>query len=245
MALAVSFSGKRVLVTGGGRGIGRAVVEKLYNDGAIVYTIDKEESLVSQLKKDFPKITAVVVDLCDWEATKKTVESFGPLDHLVNNAGVSDKGTHFLDISEYLIKKLWTVNFKAVINVTQTVAKGMIAEKIEGSIVNVASLAGHIALEGSTIYCSTKAAIIMLTKSMALELGEKNIRVNVVSPTWVNTEMMRKAQDFADQIVQQKGIIKRAAEPEEIADTILFLLSSKSSMTTGEEVIVDGGLSIH
>lgn len=241
MALQASFSGKKVLVTGGGRGIGRAVIEKVYNDGAIVYTVDKDQGLLQQLKADFPKVTTACVDLTDWAATKKALESFGPVDHLVNNAGILIC-EEFLEITEQAVDKQFAVNFKSMINVTQVVAKAMIDNNISGSIVNLSSLASRFNVPGISMYSCSKAAIVMLTKSMALELGPKNIRVNCICPTGVDTPLMRELPAAAGATIM-RAVIKRPVEPKEAADLILFLLSPLSGMITGEEVFIDGGVS--
>jgi len=240
MALNISFAGKRVLVTGGGRGIGRAVAQRLYDDGAQIFILEKNPELVQQLQKELPKATSVCVDVTDWKATKATIASFGVLDHLVNNAGVLIC-QDFMDMTEDIVDKHFSVNYKAMINVTQAAAKGMIESGNGGSIVNLSSLAGHLTCPGICAYSCTKAAVIMLTKSIALELGKHKIRCNCVCPTGAATEMAALLPEAAGAIIG-RAVDPRPVMPDEIADTILYLLSPKAAMITGEDVTIDAGV---
>jgi len=238
MALHYSFAGKKVLVTGGGRGIGRAIIQKLYDDGAQIFTIEKDPELVQLMQKELPKATVVSVDVRDWKATKEAILKFGNLDHVVNNAGIL-QCQEFMDMTEDVVESHLAINFKAMINVTQSAAKGMIANG-GGSIVNMASLAGHLTVPGLSAYSCTKAAIIMLTKSMALELGKHKIRANSVSPTGAATIMATLLPEAAGAVIG-RAVDPRPVTPEEIADTVLFLLSPLSGMITGEDVLIDAG----
>jgi len=240
MALNHSFAGKKVLVTGGGRGIGRQVIQRLHDDGAIVYTLEKDQDFVKQLQQELPKVTAVAVDLRDWKATQAAIESFGPLDHLVNNAGVLVP-QEFMDLTEDVVELHFSVNFKAMIAVTQAVTKGMIESGKGGSIVNLSSLAGHLTVPGLCSYSCTKASVLMLTKSMANELGKFNIRANSVSPTGATTEMAKLLPAGAGDVIG-RAVWPRPVDPNEIADSILFLLSPLSAMITGEDVTIDAGV---
>lgn len=250
MALTISFAGKRILVTGGGGGLGKAVAKKLYDDGATVFAVDKQQSLLDELKKECPKITTVTLDLTNFEETKKVVESFLPLHHLVNNAGISGKQS-FLDIDVKTLKNVFDVNLNSYVVVGQTVAKGMIKHKIEGSIVNVASVTCVRPYPTIGSYCCSKAAVAMLTKIMALELGEHNIRVNAISPAAIDTPMLAPPPEMTQEEIKgriafalERNIIKRFIKPQEAADLILFLLSPTASMITGENVFIDAGSSI-
>jgi len=240
MALHYSFAGKKVLVTGGGRGIGRAIIQKLYDDGAQIFTIERDPELVQLMQKELPKATVVSVDVRDWKATREAILKFGNLDHVVNNAGIL-QCQEFMDMTEDVVEAHLAINFKAMINVTQSAAKGMIANG-GGSIVNMASLAGHLTVPGLSAYSCTKAAIIMLTTSMALELGKHKIRANSVSPTGAATIMATLLPEAAGAVIG-RAVDPRPVTPEEIADTVLFLLSPLSGMITGEDVLIDAGAS--
>jgi len=240
MALHHSFAGKKVLVTGGGRGIGRAVIQRLYDDNAVMFILEKDPALVQLLQKELPKATSVCVDVRDWKATKEAIYKFGPLDHLVNNAGILAP-QEFMDLTEEVVELHMAVNFKAMINVTQAAAKGMIDSGNGGSIVNMSSLAGHLTVPGICSYSCTKAAVLMVTKSMALELGKHKIRANSVSPTGAATEMAALLPEGAGAVIG-RAVDPRPVMPDEIADTILFLLSPKAGMITGEDVTIDSGV---
>lgn len=182
------------------------------------------------------------MDLGDWEATERALGNVGPVDLLVNNAAVALLQP-FLEVTKEAIDTSFGVNLRAVIQVSQIVARGMIARGAPGAIVNVSSQASQRAITDHSVYCSTKGAMDMLTKVMALELGPHNIRVNAVNPTVVMTAMgqiywsdPQKAKTLLDRIP-----LGRFAEVSEVVDIILFLLSDRSSMTTGSSVLVDGG----
>jgi len=230
-----------VLVTGGAGGIGLQIVQRLHDDGAIVFAIDKNAELIAKLKKDLPKVNAQVVDITDWETTRKVIESFGPLDHLVNNAGVL-KTQEFMEISEEVASMHFDVNIKAPINITQTVARGMIAQGNGGTIVNMSSLAGLMTIPGIGMYSASKAAINMLTKTMAVELGPHSIRVNAVGPAAVVAPLANLLPANTGDILGPRLVIKRPIETNEVADTVLFLLSPLSAMITGELITIDGGI---
>nr|XP_031531820.1 L-xylulose reductase [Vicugna pacos] len=189
-----------------------------------------------------PGVEPVCVDLGDWEATQRALEGVGPVDLLVNNAGVALLQP-FLEVTKEACDISFDVNLRAVIQVSQIVARGLIARGAPGSIVNVSSQASQRALTNHSIYSSTKSALDMLTKGMALELGPHKIRVNAVNPTVVMTPMgqanwsdPQKAKTMLDRIP-----LGRFAEVENVVDTILFLLSDRSSMITGATVPLDGG----
>ncbi|XP_070335839.1 L-xylulose reductase-like, partial [Odocoileus virginianus] len=186
-----------------------------------------------------PGVETVCVDLADWEATEQALGGVGPVDLLVNNAAVAFLQP-FLEVTKEAYDMSFNVNLRAVIQVSQIVARGLIARGAPGVIVNVSSQASQRGLTGQ---CSTKGALDILTKVMAVELGPHKIRVNAVNPTVVMTPMgqaawsdPQKAKAMLDRIP-----LGRFAEVENVVDTILFLLSDRSSMITGSTVLVDGG----
>ncbi|CAO2646431.1 L-xylulose reductase [Lemmus lemmus] len=189
-----------------------------------------------------PGIEPVCVDLGDWEATEKALGSIGPVDLLVNNAAVALLQP-FLEVTKEAFDRWALGGVGRLGRVAEIVAKSMIAQGVPGAIVNVSSQASQRALTNHSVYCSTKGALDMLTKMMALELGPHKIRVNAVNPTVVMTPMGRtnwsdphKAKVMLDRIP-----LGKFAEVENVVDTILFLLSNQSSMTTGCTLPVDGG----
>ncbi|XP_057681708.1 L-xylulose reductase-like [Corythoichthys intestinalis] len=238
----ISFKGKEALVTGAGKGIGRATALALALCGANVTVLSRTQSDLDSLVKECPSIVPVCVDLSDWKATEAALKNIGPIDLLVNNAACA-KLQPFLEVTPDQFDQSFNVNVKAVLNVSQIVARGMIARGSGGSIVNVSSQASQRALKNHTVYCATKAALDMLTKVMALELGPHQIRVNSVNPTVVMTEMGRRGWSDPEKVKTMTSRIPlgRFAEVDEVVNSILFLLSDKSTMTNGVSLPVDGG----
>lgn len=239
----INFNSKIALVTGAGQGIGRAIVKRLAQYGATVYALSKSPQNLDSLAKEEPRVKAINVDLEDWEATRKAVEGVGHIDLLVNNAGINVLES-FLDIKQESFDKIFNVNLKAVVNVSQVVAKRMVADKTGGSIVNVSSQASQAALKDHTVYCATKAALDMITRVMALELGCHKIRVNCVNPTVVLTEMGKMAWSDPAKAgpLLQRIPLGRFLECDEVVDAVMFLLSERASMIHGVALPVDGGL---
>jgi len=246
----VSFKGKKVLVTGGGRGLGRQTVKRFYEDGAIVYTVEKEQELVDDLRKSFPKITVVQLDLTDLEKTKSVVESFGPLDLLVNNAGIY-VAQSFMEMTLEVLNSTIDVNLKALIVVSQAVAKGMIESKKGGAIVNISSMASRIAsIPGMSIYSCSKIAVTHMTRMMAIELSPYNIRVNAIAPGAIDSPSLASDTSIGQNMEEavkatlDKNLFKRFISPQEVIDLIFYLMSPLAAMMTGEEVCIDAGASI-
>ncbi|XP_031840605.1 L-xylulose reductase [Nomia melanderi] len=238
----IDFQGKRILVTGAGRGIGKELALRLSKLNAQVIALSKTKENLEKLHAEDPRIQTVCVDLLDWAAARKAVQSVLPVDLLVNNAAVAILSP-FLKATEEDFDLSFNANVKTILNVSQVVAGDMIKRKVSGSIVNVSSQASQAALRDHSVYCATKGAVDMLSKTMALELGPHNIRVNTVNPTVVMTEMGKigwsnpeKAQTMINKIP-----LGRFAEVDEVVDAIVYLLSDRSSMISGVQLPVDGG----
>ena len=236
------FSGKRALVTGAGKGIGRATAKALVDCGAEVVALSRTEADLVSLKADVPAITTICVDLADIASAVEAVKSLGPIHLLVNNAAAA-KLEAFLEVTEEAYDKLMTVNVKAVLFVSQVVAKGMVERGEGGSIVNISSQASICALHNHSVYCASKGALDMLSAVMGLELGAHGVRVNTVNPTVVMTDMgkvgwsdPKKAGDMLSKIP-----LGKFAEVEDVVNAILFLLSDKSAMINCTKLPVDGG----
>lgn len=238
----VSFSGKRAMVTGASQGIGNVIAKELAKRGATVIAVARSGDKLKELQKQVPNIVPVCVDLADWNATETALSSVGPIDLLVNNAAVAilepvgEIKPESFDIS-------FATNVKAAINVSQLCVKSMKERRVAGAIVNVSSQAGIAALENHAVYCASKAALDQLTRVMALELGPHKIRVNSVNPTVTNTPMslVGWSDPAKASAMQSKIPLRRFAEPEEVCDAVLYLLSDHSSMITGAVLPVDGG----
>nr|XP_019591132.1 PREDICTED: L-xylulose reductase [Rhinolophus sinicus] len=238
----LGLAGRRALVTGAGKGIGRSTVQALHAAGVQVVAVSRTRADLDSLVRECPGVEPVCVDLGDWEAVERALGGVGPVDLLVNNAAVAVLQP-FLEVTKEAFDISFDVNLRAVIQVSQIVARGLIARGAPGSIVNVSSQASQRALRNHTIYCAAKGAMDMLTKVMALELGPHKIRVNAVNPTVVMTAMgqvnwsdPQKAKTMLDRIP-----LGRFAEVDNVVDAILFLLSDRSSMITGSTLPVDGG----
>ncbi|KRT84160.1 dehydrogenase, partial [Oryctes borbonicus] len=212
--------------------------------GAEVIAVSRSTDLLASLQQEVPSIKIVAVDLSNWSATKEALSNIGPIDLLVNNAGVAILEP-LLDVTEEHVDQLFGINVKALMNVTQIVAKDLMARKAPGAIVNVSSLASLAGFQDHTVYCATKGAVDAFTRACALELGLHNIRVNSVNPTVIMTAMGRlgwsdpaKANPMLEKIP-----LRRFGEVKEVVDAVLYLLSDRSSMITGACLPIDGGFS--
>ena len=237
----IDFEGKRVLVTGAGKGIGRDICRELTESDAKVVALSRTQEDLDNLKADFGCET-VTVDLADVEATKTAVEGIGDIDLLVNNAGVSILES-FLDVSVEAFDLTMALNVRAVMIVSQIVARGMIERGNGGAIVNVSSQSSVRALADHTTYCTSKGALDQLTRVMALELGPHNIRVNSVNPTVVMTPMGKMAWGDPEKSGPMLSRIPLGhfADPEHVSRTVAFLLSDYSDMVHGVFMPIDGG----
>ena len=238
----ISFAGKRVLVTGAERGIGRTLALRLAACGGHVIALSLNQTPLDTLKAECPSVETVACDLTDWDATRAAVEALGPVHCLVNNAGTIFPNS-FLEITPSEIDFTFDLNLKAVINVSQVVARGMIARGEGGAIVNISSQSSIKAVSDRAVYSASKAALDHLMRVMTLELGPNGIRVNCINPTVVMTEMGRKAwSDPAKAETLLKAIpLGRFAEVEDIVNAVLFLLSDNASLISGVTLPVDGG----
>jgi len=239
----LDFSNRRILVTGAGKGIGRQLCQVLAKKtGATVFALSQTQENLDTLKKECPNIQTICVDVNDWNATRKAVQAILPIDGLVNNAAVALLDS-FFKVSPEDFDKSFSVNVKAVINISQVVAQSMKDSKKGGTIVNVSSQASQAALTDHTVYCGTKGALDMVSKVMALELGPFKIRVNCVNPTVVMTEMGKIGWSEPTKAATMKAKIPmgKFAEVEDVIHPILFLLSDKSDMINGITLPVDGG----
>ncbi|XP_005093825.1 L-xylulose reductase [Aplysia californica] len=241
----IKFDGKRALVTGAGKGLGRAIAVKLAACGAKTVALSRTQDDLDSLKAECPAIETCLADLSDWTTARQTIQGLGHFDLLVNSAGVSRVGP-FLETKEEDFDYVFNTNVKALYNVSQVVAKSMVEKKSGGAIVQLSSAASTQALKDHAVYCSTKGAVDSLTTVMALELGPHNIRTNCVNPTVTMTAMgvyawsdPAKANPVLNRIP-----LGRFAEVEDVVNSVLFLLSDKASYLNGVTLPVEGGLLI-
>jgi len=243
MSLEITLAGKKVIVTGGGSGIGRSLCTRLHAQGAHVFALDHNRGALTTLEKECPGVRTVVVNLEDWDNTQKVLKELGPVNALVNSAGITIDES-FLKITPDNYDKVMNINLKAMLNVSQVVAQGMIDAKTGGSIVNMSSVASRTGSTRCAAYNLSKAAVDMLTKSMAVELGPHKIRVNSVNPIFVLTDMCRAFVESGSVDKYASRIpLGRIAEMHEVVNSILFLLSDVAPMVNGHNLFVDGAFS--
>jgi 3-oxoacyl-[acyl-carrier protein] reductase len=238
------------IVTGAGQGIGRAIALTLAREGATVVVNDidpeKAEKVAEEVRSEGGQALPVQADVSKAKdvdtLVKKTVDNFKRVDILINNAGVV-KLMRLLELTEAEWDRTMSVNVKGQFLCSKTVIPHMIKQK-RGKIVNIASLASHIGAPGMAAYGASKGGVVQLTKATAVEVGKYNIMVNAVSPGLTMTELIKSAvKDRPDFIEGMDRIpLRRAAEPEDIANVVLFLASSESDYITGQVIVVDGGL---
>lgn len=235
------------LVTGGARGIGYACAEALAEDGArlILADIDAEGVAVAA-----EKLGGATVGLaCDMADSAQITAMFdkveaenGPVEILVNNAGIATPGD-FLEIPLESFQKVIDVNLTGTFLATQRAARTMVANDIKGAIVNISSINALVAIPSIASYCASKGGVMQLTKAAALALAPYNIRVNAVGPGSIDTEMMARvdANPEAMKTLMSRTPLKRLGTAREIGDVVAFLAGSKASYITGETIYVDAG----
>ncbi|XP_037349262.1 carbonyl reductase [NADPH] 2-like [Talpa occidentalis] len=238
----LGLAGRRALVTGAGKGIGRCAVRALHAAGAQVVAVSRTRADLDALVLECPGVEPICVDLGDWEATERALGGVGPVDLLVNNAAVALLQP-FLEVTKEAFDRSFSVNVRSAFQVSQIVARSMVDRGVPGSIVNVSSMVSHVPFPSLSVYSSTKGAMTMLTKAMALELGPHKIRVNSVHPTVVLTAMGKRvtADEEITRKLKERHPLRKFAEVEDVVNSILFLLSDCSASTTGSGIMVDSG----
>ena len=235
-----SLEGRSALVTGASKGIGRAIATELAAAGASVVLgyrsgKDEAESLAAELGG-----RAVQADVSDPEEARRLVEEAGDLDILVNNAGLTRDGV-LARMSDDDWRMVLETNLSSVFYTCRAVARSMMRKRA-GSIVNVSSIVGVHGNWGQTNYAASKAGIIGFTKSLARELGSRNVRANVVAPGYVRTQLTDVLPEEATQAMLSGTPLGRLGEPADVAGAVRFLCSDEASFITGEVLLVDGGL---
>ncbi len=242
------FTNRHVLITGAARGIGLEIARHFAREGAILSLLDNNQQnldkAVEELQQTAAGLHAYNTDVSNLEQVRSaviTAEDIQPIDVLINNAGIANQ-TPFLEIEENDWKKIIDINLTGMFFVAQTVCK-LMAKRQKGVVVNMASKNGLDGEFGYAHYNSSKGGVIMLTKTMALELAHLGIRVNAVCPGYIETPMSKKidSPEFTEAFVKQYIPLNRPGKPEEIAPIFLFLASDESSFITGQIIIADGG----
>jgi len=233
------FKGKKFIVTGSCAGMGEKITERLIDLGSFVYAVvEKEEGAA----KPLPNTKQIFCDVSNWEDTYKKMLDIGPVHGLVNNAGVAVIES-FFDVTEHGWNKTLNINARALVRISQAVAKNMIDAGIKGSIVNISSTISTRAIPDHTTYCASKGAVNQITRTMAIELGKYGIRTNNVNPTVVLTRMGKIAWSDPEKSepIMRRIPLGRFAETDDIANAVIFMLSDYSTMVNGTALVVDGG----
>ena len=243
------LQGKNALITGASKGIGRAVALKYAEQGAnVAFTylssVEQGETLVAELEAFGVKAKGYRSDASDFEAAEKLISEmvadFGSLDVLVNNAGIT-RDNLLMRMNEEMWDSVINVNLKSVFNTVKAATRTFMKQK-SGSIINMTSVVGINGNAGQANYAASKAGIIGFTKSVALELGSRNIRTNAIAPGFIETEMTAKLDEKTVQSWRDAIPLKRGGSPEDVAECAVFLGSDMSAYITGQVLQVDGGM---
>jgi len=240
---------KNVIITGGSRGIGKGIAEVFAQHGAnVAFTYNSSKEAAETLAKDIEKLgikaKAYQSDASDFDQAQQlasdVIKDFGSVDVLINNAGIT-KDNLLMRMSEEDFNKVIEVNLNSVFNLTKAVLRPMLKQR-HGSIINMSSVVGIKGNAGQANYSASKAGIIGFSKSVALELGSRNIRSNVIAPGFIETEMTAKLDEATVDSWRQAIPLKRGGTPTDIANACVFLASDMSTYITGQTLSVDGGM---
>ncbi|ALM19776.1 3-oxoacyl-[acyl-carrier protein] reductase [Nonlabens tegetincola] len=243
------LEGKNVIITGASRGIGKGIARVFAENGAnVAFTYASSEAPALELEKELTdlgvKAKAYKSNAADFNQAQELIEAvsndFDTIDVLINNAGIT-KDNLLMRISEEDFDKVIEVNLKSVFNMTKAVQRTMLKQR-KGSIINMSSVVGVKGNAGQTNYAASKAGILGFTKSVALELGSRNIRCNAIAPGFIETEMTGALDEKTVQGWRDGIPLKRGGTPEDVANACVFLASDLSAYITGQVLNVDGGM---
>ncbi|HSQ58431.1 MAG TPA: SDR family oxidoreductase [Gemmata sp.] len=251
MSAAISLTGKVALVTGGGRGIGKAITRALSEAGASVVIASRKLENLQATAAEFANLPGKVVPIAchvgrldQLEALVRETETrLGPIDVLVNNSATNIGQGPSLAVTDEMLDKMVEINIKSALRLVRLTVPKMIERKRGGSVINIASIAGLQPQPGGLLYSFTKAGLIMMTRAWAREFGPDGVRVNAIAPGLIQTdfsEFFWKDEQYRGH-VEATQPIRRIGQPDEIGFAALYLASDESSFVTGQVFVVDGG----
>ena len=251
MSATISLQGKVALVTGGGRGIGKAITKRLAEAGARVVIASRKLENLEAAAREFAGLPGQVVPIvCHVgkldqleHLVNETESRLGPIDILVNNSATNIHQGSVLEITDDMLDKMIEINVKSALRLVRLTAPKMIARQQGGAIINIASVAGLRPQAGGLLYSFTKAGLIMMTKSWAHEFGPHGIRVNAIAPGLIQTDFSAYfwKNDDVRRGIEATQPIRRIGQPDDIGYLALYLASSEASFVTGQVFVVDGG----
>lgn len=242
----MNFVGKKIIVTGGCRGIGKRIAMKFLLLGAdVAVTYQTSADSAKKMREQYPEtLRFYKMDVRQEEnvhlTMDKIVEELGGVDVLVNNAGITND-KYLMMMSKREWDNVISTNLDGAFLVTKSVLLPMVQQK-RGCIINVSSVSGIIGVAGQTNYCASKFALIGLTKALSKEMAGKNIRINAVAPGYIDTDMVQAMPEKYRKEIISKIPMKRLGSPDEIANVVAFLASDDASYITGQTIVIDGGL---
>tara|TARA_Y100000590_G_scaffold266257_1_gene299081 strand:+ start:719 stop:1453 length:735 start_codon:yes stop_codon:yes gene_type:complete len=240
----INFKGKKILITGATGGIGKALVKKFVSlEGKVLASGTKTEKL-DDLKKEFPNINVLKFDISDHSKIEEFIENVSSqltgLDVLVNNAGINMDNLS-LRMKDNEWKKVIDINLGSTFFLSKYAIKKMLKNKY-GRVVNITSIVGHTGNLGQANYAASKAAIVAMSKSLAIEYAKKNITVNCVSPGFIQSKMTDNIVESIKAVLTSKIPMSRLGTGEDVSNTVAFLSSEAASYITGETIHVNGGM---
>jgi len=236
---------KNVIVTGASGGIGNAIIKKLSKAGANILASGTRIEKLEELKKNFENIKILKFDISESDKIEEFIENAtnelgGSLDGIVNNAGITkDNLAIRMSLDEW--QKVININLTSTFLMSKFAIKKMLKNK-SGKIVNITSVVGHTGNLGQANYTASKAGIVAMSKSLAIEYAKKNININCISPGFIKTAMTEKIDDKFKEVIVSKIPSARLGEPDDIANAVLFLSSDQSNYINGETLHVNGGM---
>jgi len=236
---------KNIIVTGASGGIGNSIVKRLYDSGANILASGTRIEKLDELKKNFENIKILKFDISQSDKVEKFIENAtnelgGSLDGIINNAGITQDNLAIrMSLDEW--QKVLNINLTSTFLMCKFAIKKMLKNK-SGKIVNITSVVGHTGNVGQANYTASKAGIVAMSKSLAIEYAKKNINVNCISPGFIKTAMTEKIDDKFKEAIIAKIPSARLGDPDDIANAVLFLSSDQSSYINGETIHVNGGM---